>query len=60
MSTDRPRYTVSVDDELFEKLEDFRYANRYPTRAAASAALLRLGLEEFERRKKEKEGKEKK
>lgn len=55
MSTERPRYTVSVDDELFQKLEDFRYENRYPTRAAATAALVRLGLEEFERRKKEGE-----
>ena len=24
MATDRPRYTVSVDNELFQQIEDFR------------------------------------
>lgn len=44
MATNNPRYTVSVDDALFQEIEDFRFQNRYPTRSEATAALIRLGL----------------
>ncbi len=39
MATSRPRYTVSVDDDLFRKIEDFRYSHRYKNRADATVAL---------------------
>lgn len=52
MATNRPRYTVSVDQEMFEKIEDFRFENRYQTRAEATVELIRLGLEVLESRKK--------
>lgn len=45
MATDRPRYTVSVDDELFRQIEDFRFAQRYQTRSEATVELIRRGLE---------------
>ena len=45
MATNRPRYMISVDDELFNKVEDFRFSNRYGTRSEATEALIRLGLE---------------
>lgn len=45
MATSRPRYTVSVDDELFKQIEDFRYRNRYATRSQATCELIRRGLE---------------
>lgn len=45
MATKRHRYMISVDDEMFEQIENFRFENRYPTRSEATAALLRLGLE---------------
>lgn len=51
MATTRPRYTVSVDDELFERIEDFRFANRYQTRSEATVELIRLGLETAEKKK---------
>ena len=57
MSTNRARYTVSVDDDMFSKIEDFRFENRFQTRAEATVELIRLGLEVVEKRKKE--GKEK-
>lgn len=57
MGTNRPRYTVSVDQEMFEKIEDFRFENRYQTRAEATVELIRLGLEVLESRRKA-EGKE--
>lgn len=44
MATDRPRYTVSVDDEMFEQIENFRFENRYKTRSQATVALIRLGI----------------
>lgn len=54
MATNRPRYTVSVDDDMFKKIEDFRYGNRYPNRAEATVELIRLGLEAVEKREQEK------
>ena len=44
MATNRPRYTVSVDEELFKKIEDFRYENRFQTRSEATVELIRIGL----------------
>lgn len=45
MATTKPRYIVSVDDELFKQIEDFRYKNRYATRSQATCELIRRGLE---------------
>ena len=45
MATDKPRYTVSVDNELFQQIEDFRFEHRYQTRSEATVELIRLGLE---------------
>ena len=36
---------ISVDDEMFNEIEDFRFENRYQTRSEATAYLIRLGLE---------------
>ena len=49
MATNRPRYTVSVDNELFQKIEDFRYKRRYQTRSQATVELIRLGLASLEK-----------
>ena len=58
MSTNRPRYTVSVDDDMFEKIEDFRFENRFQTRSEATVELIRLGLEAVEEKKKKEKEKE--
>ena len=49
MATEKPRYTVSVDDEPFQRIEDFRFENRYQTRSQATVELIRLGLESLKR-----------
>ena len=49
MATDKHRYTVSVDDELFQKIEDFRFDHRFQTRSEATTELIRLGLEELKK-----------
>lgn len=53
MATDKPRYTVSVDNELFQKIEDFRFENRFQTRSEATVALIRLGLEQLKKEEEE-------
>ncbi len=45
MATKRQRYMISVDDELFKEIEDFRFEKRYQTRSEATTELIRLGLE---------------
>lgn len=45
MPTQKPRFTVIVDDELLNQIDDFRFENRYPSRSAAALELIRLGLE---------------
>lgn len=52
MPTDKPRYTVIVDEELLKKIDDFRFENRYPSQSAATLELIRLGMEAL---KKEQE-----
>lgn len=54
MPTEKPRYTVIVDDELLKRIDDFRFENRYSSRSAATLELIRVGLEELEKEKKKK------
>ncbi len=58
MATNRPRYTVSVDEELFKQIENFRFENRFQTRSEATVELIRRGLEQLKREREEKEQKE--
>lgn len=52
MATNKPRYTVSVDNDMFNEIENFRFENRFQTRSEATVELIRLGLEQL---KKERE-----
>ena len=45
MPTDKPRFSMTVDTETLELIDNFRYENRYPTRSEAIIALVKLGLE---------------
>lgn len=58
MATDRARYTVSVDWEMFKEIEDFRFAHRFNTRSQATVELIRLGLEAVKKELKEAEKKQ--
>ena len=57
MATNKPRYTVSVDDEMFKAIEDFRFEKRFQTRSEATVELIRLGLEQLKKEQQEKEQK---
>ena len=49
MATDRPRFTVSVTDEMLEDVERYRQQQGLATRSGAVQELLRLGIEELRR-----------
>ena len=48
MPTEKPRFTVIVDEELLKEIDDFRFENRYPSRSAATIDLIRRGIEQLQ------------
>ena len=54
MPTKKPRYTVTVDEELLKRIDNFRFENRYPSRPAATLELIRLGMETIEKQNEAK------
>ena len=51
MATNKPRYTVSVDEDLFQQIEDFRFTHRFQTRSEATVELIKLGLKQLQEEK---------
>lgn len=49
MPTEKPRYTVIVDEEMLQQIDDFRFENRYPSRSVATLELIRLGMEQLKK-----------
>ena len=45
MATKKKRYMISVNDEMFNAIEDFHFERRFSTRSEATTELIRLGLE---------------
>lgn len=43
----KPRYSVIMDDETLEEVDNFRYGNRISSRAKATERLIQLGLEAY-------------
>ena len=58
MPTEKPRYTVIVDEELLKEIDDFRFENRYPSRSAATLELIRLGMEALKKEQKKAQNKQ--
>ena len=56
MPTEKPRFCLTVDEELLKEIEDFRFENRYPSRSAATLELIRLGLQTLKNERAEKGG----
>ena len=54
MPSEKPRFTVLVDEELLNRIDDIRYEKRYRSRSAVAVELIRLGLEQFELREAQK------
>ncbi len=53
MATKKPRYMISVDDDMFNAIEDFRFERRFQTRSEATTELIRLGLEQLKKEQKD-------
>lgn len=48
MPTQKPRCSLVLDEELLEKIEDFRFSNRYNNRNSAVIELIKLGFKQLE------------
>lgn len=44
MATNKPQILLTVDNDLLERIEDFRYSNRIPTRSEAIRRLIEEAL----------------
>ena len=58
MPTDKPRFCITVDDELMKQIDDYRFANRYNSRSQATLDLIRMGLEMLRTQEKTKKTKD--
>lgn len=54
MPTEKPRIIITLDNELFQKIEDIRYSHRIPSRSQATLQLLELGIKAMEQAQAEK------
>ena len=48
MATDKPRYSITVDEDTFRRIEDFRFDNRFQSRSEATLELIKLGMGAFD------------
>lgn len=46
--TEKPRFSITLDDELLDKVEDFRHEKRISTRSQAIVKLIEMGLDSLE------------
>ncbi len=53
MPTEKPRYTVIVDEEMLKEIDDFRFENRFPSRSAATLELIRMGMKQLKKEREE-------
>lgn len=50
MPTEKPRIAITLTDELFQRIEDIRFENRYASRSATVLELVLLGIEALEKK----------
>lgn len=44
MPTTKPQFTIVIDEDLLEEVEDFRFSKRFPNRSQAINYLIREGI----------------
>ncbi len=59
MPTEKPRYCITVDNEMLKEIDDFRFDNRYNSRSQATLELIRIGLEALKEQEAKKTQKNK-
>jgi len=56
MPTTKHRFTITVDDDVYKFIEDYRFEHRCETKTEATTELIRIGLQALlEREAQEKE-----
>ena len=53
MATDKPRILLTVDEDLLNRIDDFRYENRIPARSEAIRRLIEESLKKYEKQSKD-------
>ncbi len=54
MPTDKPRFTITVDEDLLRRLEDYRFENRCPNRTQTVVELIRQSLDAYDKEKRKR------
>ena len=55
MPTEKPRFCITVDENLLAQIAEHRFAKRYTSRSKAPVNLIRLGLEALRTQEAEKD-----
>jgi metal-responsive CopG/Arc/MetJ family transcriptional regulator len=50
MPTRKPQILLTLDDDLLERIEDYRYTNRIPARSEAVRRLIDESLKRWEKK----------
>ena len=58
MPTDKPRFTITMDEDLYRKVENFKFQYRYKNQTQAVLALIDLGIESLKEKSSAKEEEE--
>lgn len=57
MPTEKPQFSIVMDKETLEKVEDFRFSERFPNRSQAINYLIKKGMEVIEQEKEKEKNK---
>jgi metal-responsive CopG/Arc/MetJ family transcriptional regulator len=52
MPTTKPKVLITMDDELLERVDDFRFDNRINSRSEAIRRLIKESLKKYEKKAK--------
>ena len=58
MATIKPRFSIVVDEEINQRIEDYFYNNRLRSKSAAAVELIKIGLEALEKEGRTEENNE--
>jgi len=53
MPTEKPRYTITLDEEMLRRIDDYRFENRFANRTQATLNLINIGMDALEKHKAE-------
>ena len=49
MATDKPRFSITVSDEVYEQINEYQHKHRLSTQTKAVLAFIERGIEEIKR-----------